>query len=116
MDRNYLDVADLARCGTVFKIEHPTKNIDERAIWCCLGLASHRLVVLMQDVFLARDQLSQALTLRPSELPALHRLVFVVDLVLVRNGLLEQVRMLFGKTDPFVLALEEAEETAGARS
>src|SRR5690606_9490461 len=56
----------------------------------------------------------QRLALRPGVVAALHGGVSVADLLLVLDGAVEEVGVAFLETDPFVLALEEAEVAARA--
>src|SRR4051794_19641262 len=68
------------------------------------------------DFVLAGKQFEQALPLRPSELRTFGCRVFVVDLLLVVNGLLKEIGMLFIESYPLVLSLEKTKETSRSGS
>lgn len=70
-------------------------------------------LVLGFDLVPSLYQFVQRLTLSPGVLTALHSATPVIDLFLVLNGLLEQVWVAVLESNPFVLALEEAEVAAG---
>ena len=108
-------MADLARQRVILVIKDLAQNLDQRQVAAPLDGPVKGIPVLRDDLILTRDQLTKRFALAPGVLPAFHRLCLVVDLVLVGDRLLEEVRVSLGEANPLGLALEEAEVTAGAR-
>lgn len=68
--------------------------------------------MIPDDLIASGDDFTQALALRPRELPTLHRGVLEVDLVFVFDCLFKKVGVLVGESNPLVLSLEEAKEAS----